>query len=307
VKKPKIQQEVEDTFVECFGRTPLAQRLQDILGEAIELSRYTDLANLKEELADLQASCYQLANEIGENSDGLVRRTLEKIKGRKTQYHTLGRKLNIALLGGAFNPITVGHIQVATFVLDTSKTFDEVWLMPCAKHMHGKKMASEKHRLAMCEIAAKTDGRIKVSDYEIKEELSGETYQLVKRLQNEDFAKSQFDFSIIIGMDNALNFDQWVNYENLERMIRFVVVPRKGYSMEQRPKVNWFLKPPHIYLAGGEDTPIDNVSSTHVRDLVDSWIDYKDLVPPGVFEYIEKHKLYVDEGKGKKGKKRKKK
>jgi len=40
-------------------------------------------------------------------------------------------------------------------------------------HLDNKKMVSPEHRIEMCKILSKNDGRIKVSDYEIKNKLSG--------------------------------------------------------------------------------------------------------------------------------------
>jgi len=79
--------------------------------------------NLKEEAGDLLASVIQLHTE---NGWSIEEKTLEKIQRRKQQYRTLGRKTKVAIYGGAFDPITKGHIQVAQFILNTSKEFDEV-------------------------------------------------------------------------------------------------------------------------------------------------------------------------------------
>lgn len=297
----KIQEKINKEFSEVFGRTPLTQRLEDIKGECSELCRYTDLTNLKEELGDLLSSAIQLASECDWTYEELITNTLKKIKRRQHQYKGLGRKVKVAILGGAFNPITKGHIQVAQFVLDTSKTFDEVWLMPCYKHMYDKKMEDAKHRLNMCELAAQTDGRIKIFDYEIEKKFSGETYHFVKRLLEEDFAKDNFDYSLIIGRDNADTFDKWVNYEELERMIRFVVVPRKGVEEKEKNDA-WYLKSPHIYLFK-DDTPIMEISSTIVRQalrLADNgnwngqWESMLDYMDDPVLEYIRDNKLYQD-------------
>ena len=43
----ELTAKISAQFNQAFGRTPLRQRLDDIFGEAIELSRYTDLTNLK--------------------------------------------------------------------------------------------------------------------------------------------------------------------------------------------------------------------------------------------------------------------
>ena len=289
----KIQEEVKKVFLDAFGRTPLRQRLEDICKEAEELKRYIDIANIKEELGDILASSIMLANEMEMDAETLVRNTLAKIKRRKVQYKSLGRKLKVALYGGAFDPPTVGHIQAAQFVLDTSKMFDEVWLMPCYEHMYSKDMAFSRDRINMCNLAAECDGRIKAFDYEIKNQLKGETYHLVKRLLEEDFAKDEVDFSYIIGMDNALTFDQWVNYEDLERMIPFIVVPRKGYEADILSSLRWFLKPPHIFL-GISDNPIKQISSTEIRNSIIAGESIEGMVPEKVEWYIEKHGLYKE-------------
>jgi len=294
-----IQYEVKKSFTAAFGKTPLRERLQDILGEAIELSRFTDISNLKEEVGDLIASAIQLCEECDWNFEDRVADTLAKIERRKLQYLSLGRKQKIALLGGAFNPPTFGHIKLAQFVLNSSKTFDQAWLVPCYQHMNNKEMVSPEHRLNMCEIAISADKRIKVFDYEIRNQLRGETYNFIKRLQDEQFAKDEYDFSVIIGLDNANTFNKWVNYELLERMIRFVVVSRKG--VERDPNVDWYLKPPHIFLATENDIP--ETSSTQAREILSSdntpmaikaaatkWLD------PKVLDYIINNNLYANKG-----------
>jgi len=48
-------------------------------------------------------------------------------------------KTNVAILGGAFDPITIGHVQVAEQVL-AKGLVDEVWFMPCFKHRFGKRL-----------------------------------------------------------------------------------------------------------------------------------------------------------------------
>jgi nicotinate-nucleotide adenylyltransferase len=203
------------------------------------------------------------------------------------------------ILGGSFNPITPGHVEVAEFLLNYSKIFDSVWIMPCYKHIYNKKMESPEHRMAMCRLATQHDQRITVSDYEIKNQLGGETYYLVKKLLNEDFAKEQ-DFSLAIGMDNANTFSNWVNHENLERMIRFIIIPRTGVEISQ--KNAWYLKPPHILLI--PEKPLLEISSTKVREFLnDYWNGVRsheiiqnqkalEIIHPEVLNYIKKNGLY---------------
>lgn len=256
-----LQQVVNKVFLDVLGHTPLSERLQDILKEAIELSRYTDLNHLRQEAGDLMVSLIMLFNEADWALDNTVLQTLDKIKRRKEQYQTLGRKTRVAVFGGAFDMITKGHIETAQLILNTSKKFDEVWLMPCFSHMNGKQMADPSHRIMMCEIASHVDGRIRICDYEINHKLSGETYKLAKCLLNDEEYDSHYSFAFVIGQDNANTFHTWVNFEELERIIPFVVVPRTGIKPDFSDP--WYLKSPHTYLVG-EKEPI-MTSSTQIR------------------------------------------
>jgi len=292
-----LQKKVKDTFETHFGYTPLGERLKDIQNEFFELMKWQDVKNLKEETGDLLASLMMLCNENDWDVETLIDENTKKIQSRELQYKTLGRKTKVAILGGAFNPITKGHIQLAQFVLNTSGEFDEVWLMPAYKHMYNKQMESAEDRLKMCELATRIDGRIKVFDYEIRHQLAGETFNLFKRLRQEEELNKKYNFSMIIGIDNANSFDKWINYSELERMVRFVVVPRKGYERDE--KVDWYLQKPHIFL--NKESDIVEVSSTLVRKKLKEFYnnhlsgDSENLKPylnVEVLEYILSRKLY---------------
>jgi len=295
----EIQKKIDKVYDEVFGYTPQTERVEDILKQSLKLNRNTGVGvkELKESTGDLLATLIQLATESGWDINELIDNNLDKISARASQYKSLGRKKRIAIYGGAFNPITEGHIQAAQFVLNTSGYFDEVWLMPAYKHMYNKEMESTEDRLAMCKEAVKVDARIKVFDYEIRHELAGETFKLVKMLTN-DPAYENYDFAFIMGLDNVNTFHKWVNYEHLERMMKFVVIPRKGYDTDT--KIDWYLQKPHIYL-NKEENNIIEVSSTLVRNLLkdtsnfsgtikDELTKYVDI---NVIEYIKEKKLYL--------------
>lgn len=290
-----LLQLINKRYLSIFGRTPLKQRLDDILKETLELTRYTDLRSMREEAGDLLTSLLQLLNECDWDPNELIIENLKKITRRSDQYRSLGRKTQVAILGGAFDPIHEGHIQAAKLVLNNSGTFDEVWIMPCYAHIYNKKMMSAEHRLNMCKIAAQKDGRLIVSDYEIKNRFKGETYNLAKRLLEDKTYNSSHSFSFVIGLDNANTFSDWVNYLELERLIRFVVVPRSGETRKRG--VNWFLKSPHIFIES--DSPIIEMSSTYIREiLAEKYKNSKDLfssikgLDEGVKNYIFEQGLY---------------
>lgn len=297
----QLQEYVSRYFEETFGRTMLRPRLEDICKEAAELKTWGTVDDLRAEFGDLLASVLAGIQECGFDAETLIQENRRKIFLRRDQYRALGRKSLVAIFGGAFNPITKGHIAVAQFVLRVG-IFDEVWLTPCHNHMYNKKLVSSEHRLAMCNLAAAGDPRIQCFDYEIKNELAGETYHFIKRLQAEDFAQDQYSFSILIGMDNANTFHQWVNFEDLERLIPFVVIPRTGET--QDPKVDWYLKGRHLLLRPEKDE-LPNTSSTEARLQLDisNCPDPKsvatrlrhlrnDILDPKVLDYIQVNNLY---------------
>jgi nicotinate-nucleotide adenylyltransferase len=290
-----MQEQIEDTFLHVFGRTPLGQRLEDLQKQVLELCRYTDIKHLKDKAGDSLTSLLMLFNEIDLDPDTAINFTLNKIKSRQ-QYKFLGRKKNIAILGGAFDPPTLGHFKCAQLILNVSKFFDEVWFMPCFSHMYNKKMASTVHRFTMCELMVQNDKRMRVFDFELQNQHAGETYHTIKKLLNSSLV-DEYDFSLVIGMDNANTFDKWYNYEELEKLIKMVVVPRKGENIN--PSVNWYLKQPHIFIQPDKDNEIPQISSTEIRSLlkeVDDRIPFimlKQNLLPNVLNYITQQHLYI--------------
>ncbi len=67
----EIQAGVNQKFLEIFGRTPLKERLDDILRLAIRTSRFSDLENLKEQTGDILNSVLQLCSECGWSAEEL--------------------------------------------------------------------------------------------------------------------------------------------------------------------------------------------------------------------------------------------
>jgi nicotinate-nucleotide adenylyltransferase len=196
---------------------------------------------------------------------------------------------NIGLLGGSFNPITSGHIEIARYALNL---VDEVILIPCNNHSWGKSLIDFKHRFKMCQLAI--DNRMSVKDYELRYKLSGDTFSLIKILkQSKLYAESNLFF--IIGMDEANNFKDWKNYLQLCELVNFIVVQRPGVL--QSEWVKRFFKDPHIILPPSLSVP--KVSSSDIRrDLSSYYITKRTSsllrhnLNQEVFKYIIRNDLY---------------
>lgn len=133
--------------------------------------------------------------------------------------------------------------------------------MPCSKCSSNKKLIPPEHRLEMCRIAVQNDARMKVSDYEIANKLNGSTYNLANRLLEDKKFKDTHSFSFVMSLENANTFETWDNYEDLERLVRFIVVQYPG----EKPKkgVDWYLKSPHIFIE--PDQSLSDFSSSDIR------------------------------------------
>lgn len=286
----KLQKKIDEVFVKTFGKTPLHERLSDIKNEAIELSRYQSVKDIKSEAGDVICSAIQLLNENGWTLEEVVEETLKKIQSRNT-YSQLGRKKNVAILGLAGNPPTLGHVGMGEFLLSQG-VVDEVWFMPCFGHMAGKKMELPEHRIQMLKLATEHNACLKVFDFEIVNELGGETYHTVKKLEQDPIRESH-RFFFVIGQDNANSFDKWYNFEYLQKMATFIVLKREGYEASG----DWYLKEPHIFI--NKTFMHRPVSSTLIRSLLSKKRTSEEdkilneIINPKVLAYIQEHNLYL--------------
>lgn len=196
----------------------------------------------------------------------------------------------VAIVGITGDPPTNGHLWLAQTAI--AQGFDLVWLMPCYRHKYervgNKRPTLVHHRYAMTTIAAASlnDKRIITSAYEITKESDGSCYYTTISLR-EDYP--DWEFTWVIGMDNAIHFDGWEQASALKAgFVPFLVCSRPGVVVPEGS--HWFQKPPHRFVKG--DFGVE-CSSTEFKKLYQAGDPRcADLVPPGVLEYIRLHSLY---------------
>jgi nicotinate-nucleotide adenylyltransferase len=183
--------------------------------------------------------------------------------------------MNIALLGGAFNPPHLGHLQIAQQVLDFGD-IDEVWFLPNYSQSPPKPVAAVEHRLAMTKLLNLP--RTRVSTIEIDNKLSGETVDILPYLPHEH------NFSFIIGSDQLPTFHLWNGWEKLLQAMPFLVFPRYGFPNEPLHKGMRVIS--HELLIGS------NISSTKIRERVKMGLSIEQFVPHEVARYVKENNLY---------------
>ena len=184
--------------------------------------------------------------------------------------------MRVALFGGSFNPPHAAHQLAALYLLETAP-IDGLWLIPCFRHPFEKTLERFEDRLRMCELMAAPLGpRARVSDIEGR--LGGEsrTLHTVRALQAEH---PDTEFQVVIGSDLVDETNRWFGAEELRQRTSFIVVGRSGAS-------------PGRGEQGGELVNMPAISSTEVRERLQSGRPADHLVPRRVLDYIRERGLY---------------
>jgi len=207
----------------------------------------------------------------------------------------------IGLLGGTFDPIHFGHIQLAELALKRCDLF-EVMFIPAANPPHKlcHDVTDFEHRVTMMKIALAGKRGFRLS--ELEAELPTPSYTIDTLTFLKKNQKKGDEFYFIIGEDAFLELDSWKSYEGLLSLTHFIVSGRSGFSAEyfqsfaqslgysSNGKV-WFdpsRKNEIIFLP----TETDDISSTLVRDNIRYNVSIHGLVPEEVIRYIQRYRLY---------------
>ncbi len=226
------------------------------------------------------------------------------------QAHGRGRK--IALFGGSFDPIHVGHLAVAR-AAQRRFHLDQIHFIPCGRppHKHRHHLASFPHRFAMVALACAEHRPFVPSLAEAGPDLSGRqvfySIDTVRRFR-QILGRHGGHLYFIVGADSFLEVTAWKDYEALLGSCDFIVASRPGFRMEalqlvippkllRRPGASQVeldscaiaLRRTCVYLL---DTVTSYVSATDVRRRLRHGQSIHGLVPLRVEEYISKQALY---------------
>ena len=214
--------------------------------------------------------------------------------------------MKVAILGGSFNPPHLCHLFVIQYVLTTSRV-DQIWFLPCYQHAFGKDLLPFHHRLNMCSLAIESfrENRVKVLPLERDRQGTSwtiDTVLYVKELYPE------LELSWIIGSDVLSELDRWKEFDRLQSLVSFFVVPRAGASQDQTihgpghhehaatsPNISGTLRDlrTQCRLLEEQGVLLPNISSSLIRERVKQQQPIHHLVPRVVEEYIYMYRLYV--------------
>ncbi len=191
--------------------------------------------------------------------------------------------MKIAIYSGSFNPIHLGHTQLAEYLIDNNLV-DEVWFIisPLNPLKSPASQLDEQLRLEMVNLAIEEQAAFKVSDIEFSMPIPSYTIDTLSKLSTQ---YPEHQFILIIGSDNAVVFDQWKAYEDILMHYPVMVYPRRNYDLEYVAK-----KFPEMELL---ESPYFDISSTQIREIIKNKQDASEWLHKDVLQFIQTHKLYL--------------
>ena len=189
--------------------------------------------------------------------------------------------MKIAIYGGSFNPMHIGHEKIVDYVLK-NLDMDKIIIIPVGIPSHRENNLEESDtRLKICREIFKSNEKVEVSDIEIKSERKSYTYDTLLKLI-EIYGKDN-EFFEIIGEDSLKNLKTWKNYKELLNLCKFIVFRRKD---DKNTKIDSeFLNNKNIIILENE---YYNISSTEIRNKVKNGEDITGLVNEKVKNLIKK-------------------
>jgi nicotinate-nucleotide adenylyltransferase len=178
----------------------------------------------------------------------------------------------VILFGGSFDPIHDGHISIAMAAISQLNA-DECWLIPAFDApLKERKLTPFHHRVNMIKAAIAPFDRLFVNEIEATLPLPNYTVTTLKHLIKQYPAVS---FILLIGGDQAADFQRWKEPDGIRSMVDIAVYPRKGFD-----SVDGFLS---------IDQPLVQVSSTAIREGSSL------QTPAEVLRYMMSKNLYTQE------------
>lgn len=189
----------------------------------------------------------------------------------------------IGLFFGTFNPIHIGHLQLACYFADNTD-LDCIWFVITAQSpfKQGNKILPNQERLALVSRAISAYPKLEVSTIEFELPQPNYTLHTLSELKKQF---PQNTFSLLLGADNISAFDQWKAYDQILANYKLYIYPRKTKTklpdeFLNHPKVIW------------SDAPKIEISSSQIRKRIKEGKDVSSLIPEASYDYLMENNFY---------------
>jgi nicotinate-nucleotide adenylyltransferase len=194
--------------------------------------------------------------------------------------------MKAGLLGGSFDPIHFGHLNLAISLLE-AHDLDRVLFCPTSRSPFKIEQMplAPTHRLAMTRRALQGIDVFSLLDWEAQHSGPSYTIDTVKRWK----AENPGELFLLLGEDQLPHLHHWKEVETLFTLCRPLIASREKQSIP----ANELSAPVQALIAQGRTkSPILEISSTQVRQRLKNGCYCGHLVPYLVLDYIQEHGLY---------------
>ena len=199
-------------------------------------------------------------------------------------------------MGGTFDPIHNGHLAAAQSVAETFLV-DEVHFVPAFSppHKPSRGITSPFHRFAMVSLATLSVDRFRPSTIEVD---ALEKRYTVETLETMKKAYPGSELLFIIGTDMYQEIETWKSFRRLFELAHLVIVNRPGFPFREDVAPFQILSEKQTVTLPRDTTVFylpfvkQPISSTEIRGDRKRGAKVSQWLPPLVWSYIERNKLY---------------
>ncbi|MFD1177704.1 nicotinate-nucleotide adenylyltransferase [Paenibacillus puldeungensis] len=190
----------------------------------------------------------------------------------------------IGIMGGAFDPIHLGHLLAAEAAREQYH-LEEVWFMPShiPPHKHQAGVSGEQ-RLEMVKAAIQSNTDFKPLDIELQRGGVSYTVDTIREIRS---IHPDLELYFIIGADMVNYLPKWEGIEDLAGMVRFIGLQRPGSFLELDALPPFIQE--SVLLA---EMPLVDISSSLIRSRLLAGQSVRYMVPDPVYEYMIRSGLY---------------
>lgn len=207
-------------------------------------------------------------------------------------------KGNIALFGGTFDPIHLGHTTVAADAVKQIHAEKVVFIPAKRSPLKGfLPKASDEDRFRMIVLAIAGEKSFEVSDYELNKPAPSYTLETVRKFQKDYGTETPIHW--LVGADGIDDLIHWHRIVELLDACNLTTMYRAGCAPPDFAKYEdiWGRQRVEKLRANVVRTPLVDVSSTEIRNKIAAGENAQNMLHPAVSGYIREHGLYRPERK----------
>jgi len=202
-------------------------------------------------------------------------------------------KRKIALFGGTFDPIHLGHTKVAA---ESAKHIgaEKIVFIPAKRSpLKGfTPCAGDDDRFAMIDLAIAGYKNFELSDYELKKPKPSYTLETVRQFKIDSGSETEIYW--LMGADSIDDLTYWYKISELIDECNLSTMYRAGFEPPDFSKFQhvWGYERIEKLQRNVIQTSLINISSTEIRNKLAVGDDITSMLHPPVADYIHKHGLY---------------